>query len=125
MAFGPREDGDAVQEDLGADLLGQADERVEDDDADGDEGVQVAAEDDQQDAEGEEDVVDEVEDVLAQDLAVGAARLADDDVALAGVATPLGLGLGEARRRRRTQHRPGGGRRAFAAGRLSPGLGDG
>ncbi len=125
VAFGLGEDGDAVQEDLGADLLGQADERVEDDDPDGDEGVQIAAEDDQQDAEGKEDVVDEVEDVLAQDLAIGAARLVDDDVALTGVATPPSLGLREASRRRRAQRGPGAGRRAFAIGRPSPGLGDG
>ncbi len=106
--LGARQDRDAVDGALGADLLKEADERVGQDHADGDEGVEVAAEDDEEDPEAEVEVVDEVEDVGADDLLVGAAGVHLDVVALAGGAAARRFGVAETARRGAAGPRSGG-----------------
>ncbi len=73
------------------------------DDAQRDEGVDRPAHQDERDAQREQDVVDEREDVLAQDLRVGPGRRRRRRVAVAGGAPAGGLGVVEATVRRRGQ----------------------
>ena len=109
--LGPREDRDAVDDALGADLLRQADDRVGQDHGDGHEGVEVASQRDEHHAEGEEEVVDEVEDVLAHDARVRAPGAHVDVVAQPGRAPADDLVLREAGSRRAASARgPGEGR---------------
>ena len=105
--LGPHEDGDAVHHALGADLLDEADHRVGGDHGDDDEGVERLPQDEQQDAHDVEEVVDEVEDVVADDAPVGAPGVDLRVVALAGGAPPRRLLGGET----------GGRRGRLAAGR--------
>ena len=125
----PREQRDPVEGPLGADLLDDADEDVGRDDGQRDEGVDRAADGDEGEPEGEQDVVDEGEDVLAQDLRVGPRGRRRRRVAVAGGAPAGDLRVVEARLGRRGQVRaaPGSSRagwlprwshaRAYDAGR--------
>ncbi len=94
--FGPGQQRDLVQHALGAHFLDDADERVDEDDPDRHEGVGIAAQQSQSDAEAEQDVVDEGENVLADDLEVGAAGLELNVISLAARSARQDLFLGEA-----------------------------
>jgi hypothetical protein len=85
-----------VERALGADLLDGADRRVDQAEADADEGIVVPAEGQERGADGEQDRVVEVEDVGPQDPAVAARGPADRDVALAAPVPGAGLLLGQA-----------------------------
>ena len=104
---GSRQQRDPVEGPLGTHLLGHAHDDVRADDADRDEGVQRAADDDQEHAQHEDHVVDEREDVLAQDLQVGAAGGGGRGVPVPGRAAARGLGVGQAGRGRRRKVRAG------------------
>ena len=97
---GPREEGDPVERPLGADLLDDPDDDVGRDDAQGHEGVHRPADQHERDAQREQDVVDEREDVLAQDLRVGPGGRRRRGVAVARGAPALDLGVVEAAVRR-------------------------
>ena len=103
-----------------------ADDDVRPDDAQRHEGVDGPPDDDERDAQHEQDVVDEREDVLGDDLAVRAARRGRCGVAEPGCSALGHLGGGQARRRRwwPVSRRPGQcvGARGHAD---TPGGGDG
>ena len=91
----PGQDGDAIEGALGAHLLVEADHSVDQHDADREQRVEVVAHGDEHDGEREEEVVDEVEDVVANDLAVGAAA-GRHLVAVARRPPPRRFSLGQA-----------------------------
>ena len=90
------EEGDAVELALGAQLLDRADDGVDQTEADAGEGVVDFAEHDQRGADGEQDVVEEGEEVGAGDGEVGAAGGGPVVVALAARPPRARLRLGEA-----------------------------
>ncbi len=94
-----REDRDAVQRPLGADLLVDRDGDVRADHADGHGCVEGPADDDQRDRQEEQDVVHERERVLHDDREVGAGRRRRCLVPLTAFAAGGDLGLVETRPR--------------------------
>ncbi len=93
---GPGQDGDAVERALGAHLLVEADHGVGGHDAHRQQRVEVVTERDEHRGQHEQDVVDEVEDVVAHDLAIRAPGGRRHLVAVAGRAPPRRFGFGQA-----------------------------
>ena len=94
--LGAGQQGDAVQGALGAHLLHQADQHIDQHHAHRDQRVGVPSQGDQRNAQHVEDVVDEGEDVVADDPGIGAAGAPRNRVALAAGAPGGGLLLREA-----------------------------
>ncbi len=103
----PGQQRDLVQRLLGADLLVDADRDVGADDPDGDEGIEGSAHHDECEAEQEQHVVDEGEDVLADDGGVGSRRRWRRRVAQSLLVAGGRLGLGQAGGRGRSEVRGG------------------
>ncbi len=93
------EQGDPVERALGLDLLETAHHDVDEDHPRREQGVHRAAEQQQSDAQGEERVVDEGEDALADDLAVAAGGDPAGRVGIAGGGAGAHLGGAQAARR--------------------------
>jgi len=112
---GPVEQLEPVQLALGPDLLGGADQRVEQPEPDADQGVAVAAQRQQRGTDDEQDGVVEGEHVGLQDRGVAAARPAHGGVHLAAAAPLVGLRAGQPERAPHS----GGGHRGPPIGRAA------
>jgi hypothetical protein len=105
---GPGQQGDVVEGSLCAHLLHDADDDVGRDNEHRDKRIDRSADRDERDRERDQDVVDEGEDVLAQDLCVRARRRRQRGIAVARGAASDDLVVGQAAQRRldHTLHRP-------------------